>query len=86
MSKEDKIIKDLKERNDKLFEQYRQRDFRVIHLEYERDNAMKIIEKAQKYNEHLIRDAKYHLNLGHLKKMDKILKGENDDKDKSNCE
>lgn len=34
-----------------------------------------IIDKAINYNEHLIRDAKYHLNLGHLKKMDKILKG-----------
>ena len=33
------------------------------------------IDKASKYNEHLIRDAKYHLNLGHLKKMKKILQG-----------
>lgn len=34
-----------------------------------------IILKATEYNEHLIRDAKYHLNTGHLKKMRKILKG-----------
>ena len=35
-----------------------------------------IQERALAYNEHLIRDAKYHLNLGHLKKMKKILLGE----------
>lgn len=34
------------------------------------------LENALAYNEHLIRDAKYHLNLGHLKKMKKILLGE----------
>lgn len=34
------------------------------------------IDKAREYNEHLIRDAKYHLNLGHLKKMKKILLGD----------
>lgn len=34
------------------------------------------IDKAIEYNEHLIRDAKYHLNLGHLKKMKKILLGD----------
>lgn len=32
-----------------------------------------IRKEAIEYNEHLIRDAKYHLNLGHLKKMKKIL-------------
>lgn len=32
-----------------------------------------IIKEAREYNEHLIRDAKYHLNDGHLKKMKKIL-------------
>jgi hypothetical protein len=32
-----------------------------------------IIKEAREYNEHLIRDAKYHLNEGHLKKMKKIL-------------
>ena len=38
-----------------------------------------IIKEAIEYNEHLIRDAKYHLNLGHLKKMKNILnKGDND--------
>ena len=42
----------------------------IIHLLRERDN---IIKEAREYNEHLIRDAKYHLNEGHLKKMKKIL-------------
>ena len=37
------------------------------------------IDKAIEYNEHLIRDAKYHLNLGHLKKMKKILLGDKED-------
>ena len=35
-----------------------------------------IINKAIEYNEHLLRDAKYHLNDGHLRKMRKILGGE----------
>lgn len=39
-------------------------------------NAREIISKATKYNEHLIKDAKYHLNKGHLRKMKKILGGE----------
>ena len=33
------------------------------------------IDKAIEYNNHLIEHAKYHLNLGHLKKMKKILEG-----------
>lgn len=32
-----KVIKDLKERSDKLQEQYRLRDIRCIHLEYENE-------------------------------------------------
>ena len=32
-----KVIKDLKDRNDKLQEQYRLRDIRCIHLEYENE-------------------------------------------------
>ena len=46
-------------------------DFSVQY--YELKNT---INEAIEYNEHLIRDAKYHLNLGHLKKMKKILKGD----------
>lgn len=37
------------------------------------------IDKAIEYNNHLIKDAKYHLNLGHLKKMNKILQGDPND-------
>ena len=39
-------------------------------------NLQEKIDQAIEYNEHLIRDAKYHLNLGHLKKMKKILLGD----------
>ena len=38
-----------------------------------------IKDDATNYNEHLIEHAKYHLNLGHFKKMRKILKGGSDD-------
>ena len=37
------------------------------------------IDKAIEYNNHLIEHAKYHLNLGHLKKMNKILKGDSNE-------
>lgn len=37
-----------------------------------------IIQEAILYNNHLIKHAKYHLNLGHLKKMSKILEGVNE--------
>lgn len=44
----------------------------IIGLQNIKDNAIN-------YNEHLIEHAKYHLNLGHLKKMRKILKGDSDE-------
>lgn len=44
-----------------------------------RDVYERTIDKAIEYNDHLIRDAKYRLNLGHLKKMKKILKGDNNE-------
>lgn len=43
------------------------------------------LDRALDYNEHLIRDAKYHLNLGHLNRMKKILLGE-DKKLRKGCE
>ena len=57
-----KVIKDLKERNDKLQEQYRLRDIRCIHLEYENEMlksdfeaqhelTKKYAEENQKYKE-----------------------------------
>lgn len=45
--------------------------------DYEQEKAKN--SRAIEYNEHLIRDAKYKLNLGHLKKMRKILKGESNE-------
>lgn len=44
-----------------------------------RDAYKRTIDKAIEYNDHLIRDAKYRLNLGHLKKMKKILKGDSNE-------
>lgn len=40
-------------------------------------NLTKTIHKAIEYNNHLIEHAKYHLNVNHIKKSNKILKGEN---------
>lgn len=48
----------------------------IKELQQENQKYKEAIDKAIEYNEHLIRDAKYHLNLGHLKKMKKILEGE----------
>lgn len=41
----DKIIKDLKERNDKLANQYRLRDIRCVHLERENERLKEIASK-----------------------------------------
>lgn len=46
-----------------------------VHFQYQEIIKLKeILKKAWYYNEHLIRDAKYHLNQGHLRKMRNILK------------
>ena len=42
-----KVIKDLKERNDKLFDQYRNRDFRCITLELRIERAIKYIKNIK---------------------------------------
>ena len=42
----DKIIKDLKERNEKLSNQYRLRDIRCVHLEMENADLQQRIDKA----------------------------------------
>lgn len=75
----DKIIKDLKERNDKLANQYRLRDIRCIHLEYENGILKDKIEKALKliYEELFDKDEKYHYRideLGICQVTDKLLK------------
>ena len=46
-----KVIKDLKERNDKLQEQYRLRDMRCIHLEYENEMLKSDFEAQHKLTE-----------------------------------
>ena len=50
-------------------------------LQIEIQELVKQKENTLDYVEHLIRDAKYHLNLGHLKKLKKLLQGDNDEKD-----
>ena len=45
----DKIIKDLKERNEKLSNQYRLRDIRCVHLESENEDLQQRIDKAIEY-------------------------------------
>ena len=47
----DKIIKDLKERNDKLSNQYRLRDIRCVHLEMENADLQQRIDNAKRYCE-----------------------------------
>ena len=47
MINQNKIIKDLKERNDKLSEQYRLRDFRCITLENRIDKIYEVINAVE---------------------------------------
>lgn len=49
MSKESKIIKDLKERNYKLATQYRYKDIRCASLEQKNQKYKEVIEKAIEY-------------------------------------
>ena len=68
-----------KQINEKINELYNKIDYLndIIDLQtLEKSQLQQRIDKAIEYNEHLIRDAKYHLNLGHLKKMKKILLGD----------
>ena len=52
MTKDNKIIKDLKERNDKLVNQYRDRDIRCVSLERQ-------LEKLQQENQSLKKQLDY---------------------------
>lgn len=55
-----KVIKDLKEKNDKLQEQYRLRDIRCIHLEYENEKLkaeLKLYQGALKREDEAIHRA-----------------------------
>ena len=76
-----KVIKDLKERNDKLQEQYRLRDIRCIYLEYENEMlksdfeaqyelTKKYAEENQKYKEvidKVLEDIKEYKEMGYSK-------------------
>jgi hypothetical protein len=82
--REDKMNNEIKENNSIMkcciCNNYKKGEFIVINdKKYHLDcitNLQDRIDKAIEYNNHLIKDAKYHLNLGHLKKMNKILKGD----------
>ena len=81
-----KVIKDLKERNDKLQEQYRLRDIRCIHLEYENEMlksdfeaqhelTKKYAEENQKYKEvidKVLEDIKEYKELNYSKCYEKM--------------
>ena len=84
LSKQKKIIKDLKERNDKLSSQYRDRDFRCIYLEKRIDRAIEYltsyeaIEKIQqcdhsKNNEDLDYTTIHEMTRRYLEVHDKLL-------------
>ena len=44
-------------------------------LAEEKEKLLSVINELRLYNDHLIRDTKYHVNVGHLKKIKKILDG-----------
>lgn len=68
-----KRIKELENENKKLKIELQDTKEHLGEYLFEKDQ---IIARAKEYNKHLMRDAKYHLNLGHLRKMKKILEGE----------
>ena len=92
-----KVIKDLKERNDKLQEQYRLRDIRCIHLEYENEMlksdfkaqhelTKKYAEESKELNQkYLNAVADYETTMSELQKLkkeNKILKENAENNDK----
>ena len=56
VSKIDKIIKDLKERNDKLLEQYRYRDIRCITLEQRLERLQEELNQKNKVIEEISKE------------------------------
>ena len=92
-----KVIKDLKERNDKLQEQYRLRDIRCIHLEYENEMlksdfkaqhelTKKYAEESKELNQkYLNAVADYETTMSELQKLkkeNKILRENAENNDK----
>ena len=65
-----KVIKDLKERNDKLQEQYRLRDIRCIHLEYENEMLKSDFEAQHELTK------KYAEELKQLKEENQLLENQ----------
>ena len=74
----DKVIKDLKERNDKLQSQYMQEQARNHHLHYVIDKAIEYIETNVKEHMHDDYDITmyYALNQNECDELLNILKGE----------
>ena len=70
----DKVIKGLKERNDKLFDQYRNRDFRCIALELRIKRAIEYIENNTYSSAHSLKTTLY-LQNDELYALLEILKG-----------
>ena len=71
-----KVIKDLKERNDKLQEQYRLRDIRCIHLEYENEMLKSDFEAQHELTEKYAEENKQLKdNWNNLKKIAKMHSG-----------
>lgn len=65
-----KVIKNLKERNDKLQEQYRLRDIRCIHLEYENEMLKSDFEAQHELTEKYAEENKQLKdNWNYIKKM-----------------
>lgn len=74
----DKIIKDLKERNDKLSNQYRLRDIRCVHLEKENIDLQNRIDKAKDFcdkQKQKMYKSRNKIALFVLMKLEKILNG-----------
>ena len=71
-------VAELKQENERLKEEKRQLQIRNMSLEEWYFYHKEIIDKAIEYNNYLREHCKYKLNEGHLRKMNKILQGNDD--------
>ena len=76
MTKENKIIKDLKERNGKLVNQYRDRDIRCVSLERQLE---KLQQENQKYKEAINKAIELLGNYKHYSTPDEKQNRDNED-------
>ena len=67
------LIEEKDKEIERLKEEIKEWKHNATRINEDNNKLHSIIKEAKDYNEHLIRDAKYHLNDGHLKKMKKIL-------------